>query len=73
MSEYDIPVCARIMAIADVFDALVSNRCYKESLSCDEAFKIIEASSGKHFDPILVKCFLKIRPKIESYLKKSIA
>ncbi len=67
----DIPVCARIMALADVFDALVSMRCYKEPLSCDEAFQIIQDASGKHFDPVLVDCFMKIRPKIEKYLKTS--
>ena len=65
----DIPVCARIMALADVFDALVSMRCYKEPFSCDEAFQIIQDASGKHFDPVLVDCFMKIRPKIEKYLK----
>ncbi len=65
----DIPVCARIMALADVFDALVSMRCYKEPFSCDEAFQIIQDASGKHFDPVLVDCFLKIRPKIEEYIK----
>lgn len=65
----DIPVCARIMALADVFDALVSMRCYKEPFSCEEAFQIIQDASGKHFDPVLVDCFMKIRPKIEKYLK----
>ena len=69
LSGYDIPVCARIMAIADVFDALVSMRCYKEPFSCEESFKIIEEAAGKHFDPILVECFLKVRDKIENYIK----
>ena len=69
LANFDIPVCARIMAIADVFDALVSIRCYKESMSSDEAFQIIESSSGKHFDPVLVECFLRLRPQIEEYLR----
>ncbi|MBR5095730.1 MAG: HD domain-containing protein, partial [Treponema sp.] len=69
LANVDIPVCARIMAIADVFDALVSLRCYKEPFSCDEAFRIIQDASGKHFDPVLVDCFLKIRPQIEAFLK----
>ena len=73
LENFDIPVCARIMAVADVFDALVSIRCYKESLSCDEAFKIIETSAGKHFDPILVECFLRLRPQIEDFLQKNSA
>lgn len=64
----DIPICARIMAVADVFDALVSKRCYKEPMSVDEAFKIIEESSGSHFDPELARLFCSIRNEIESVL-----
>lgn len=62
----EIPLCARIMAIADVFDALVSKRCYKEAFSFDKAFGIIAGSSGTHFDPILTDVFLKMRPQIEA-------
>lgn len=61
----EIPLCARIMAIADVFDALVSKRCYKGAFSFDKAFGIIAGSSGTHFDPILTDVFLKMRPQIE--------
>ena len=63
----DIPVEARIMALADVFDALVSKRCYKEKMSYEEAFRIIEESLGSHFDPELGKLFLKCRPKLEAF------
>lgn len=69
LSGEDIPLSARIMAIADVFDALISKRCYKSEFSVDEAFSIIEESSGTHFDPTLADIFLEIRPEIESYLK----
>ena len=69
LSGTEIPLCARIMAIADVFDALISKRCYKEEFPIDEAFKIIEDSAGSHFDPVLVKIFIDIRPQIEDYLK----
>ena len=55
----EIPLSARIMALADVFDALVSKRCYKEAMPPEEAFKIIEEESGTHFDPKLVKVFLE--------------
>lgn len=72
LSNVDIPVCARIMAIADVFDALVSLRCYKEPFTCDEAFKTIQEAAGRHFDPVLVDCFLKIRPQIEDFLKQAV-
>ena len=54
----EIPLSARIMAIADVFDALTSKRCYKEAMTPAEAFKIIEEESGTHFDPKLVEVFL---------------
>lgn len=65
----EIPLEARIMALADVFDALVSKRCYKEALSFEEAFSIIEKSAGSHFDPELTKLFLKCRPRLEALYK----
>jgi len=61
----EIPVEARIMALVDVFDALVSKRCYKDAFSYDKAFSIIEESLGSHFDPTLGKVFLKCRGNIE--------
>lgn len=61
-----IPVEARIMALADVFDALVSKRVYKERFSYDKAFSIISESSGSHFDPGLCAQFLQCRPQIEA-------
>ncbi len=54
----DIPLSARIMAIADVFDALVSERCYKKALPVKDAIEIIKNESGTHFDPKLVDVFL---------------
>ena len=54
----DIPLCARIMAIADVFDALISERCYKKAIPFDQAVEIIRSESGTHFDPKLVEAFL---------------
>ena len=59
----DIPLSARIMAIADVYDALISKRCYKEAISPEEAFKVIESESGTHFDPQLVEVFLEHKDK----------
>lgn len=61
----EIPVEARIMALVDVFDALVSNRCYKAAFSYDRAFSIIEDSLGAHFDPILGRVFLDCRADLE--------
>ncbi|MBP5328408.1 MAG: HD domain-containing protein [Spirochaetaceae bacterium] len=60
-----IPIEARIMALADVFDALVSKRCYKDSFSYDKAFEIIQESLGTHFDPELGKLFIQCRAELE--------
>lgn len=65
LSGNQIPFEARIMALADVFDALVSRRCYKDSFSYDKAFQIIEESLGSHFDPELGKIFIQCRPQLE--------
>lgn len=60
----EIPISARIMAIADVFDALVSVRCYKDPMPDEIAFGIIEKDSGIHFDPDLARVFLKNKEKV---------
>ena len=59
----EIPLSARIMAIADVYDALISKRCYKDAVSPEEAFEIIKSESGTHFDPQLVDVFLEHKEK----------
>jgi HD-GYP domain-containing protein (c-di-GMP phosphodiesterase class II) len=56
----DIPLIARIFAVADVFDALVSNRPYKESWSFEYAIQTIRSEAGKHFDPDIVTAFSDI-------------
>ena len=66
----EIPIEARIMALADVFDALVSKRCYKAKMNFDDAFKIIEEALGSHFDPDLGSIFLKCREKLEDFYIK---
>ena len=53
-----IPLSARIMAVADVFDALVSRRSYKEGMPFEKAMDIIKDGSGSHFDPQIVKAFV---------------
>jgi len=70
ISEHNIPLCARIMAVADVFDAIVSQRCYKGSMTIDEAYDIIKKESGTHFDPIVVTAFLDARDKISAALRE---
>jgi putative two-component system response regulator len=57
LAGQDIPIAARIMAVADVYDALTSERVYKKAFSREEARAIIVNSAGSHFDPILVATF----------------
>ena len=66
LSGNEIPVEARIMALADVFDALVSKRCYKEAYSYQKALTIMEQSLGTLFDPVLGKAFLGCREELIS-------
>ncbi|MCX4324035.1 MAG: HD-GYP domain-containing protein [Lachnospiraceae bacterium] len=57
ISGEEIPLSARIMAVADVFDALTSKRCYKEAMPLDKAYAIIREESGTHFDPVITEAF----------------
>lgn len=61
---HEIPKVARIFAVADVFDALISKRPYKETMECAEAVEIISRDRGRHFDPEILDVFLKIAPEI---------
>ncbi len=63
----DIPLEARIMAVADVYDALVSKRCYKEPMSFEKATEVMMESMGNHFDPQMQEVFVKSRQKLEAY------
>ena len=65
----EIPLSARIMAVADVFDALVSERPYKKAFSVEKAFEIITEESGTHFDPEVVAAFEKNRETVEQIMK----
>jgi len=64
LSRTKIPLSARIMAVADVFDALVSKRCYKDAFSIEDAFDIVKDDAGEQFDPLIVECFLAIKDEI---------
>ncbi|HWQ09825.1 MAG TPA: two-component system response regulator [Holophaga sp.] len=57
LSGDDIPISARLMAVADVYDALISRRIYKEGISHDAAFQILVEGAGTHFDPDVVQAF----------------
>lgn len=67
---HEIPLCARIVALADVYDALVSKRSYKSSWDEDEVKKYIEKEKGKHFDPEIVDVFLDIYDVIHAIRDK---
>lgn len=67
----DIPLSARIMAVVDVFDALVSERCYKKTMPAEQAFHIIRISAGSHFDPQITETFLALRSQIEAIMEES--
>ena len=60
----EIPLSARIMAVSDVFDALVSARVYKPAMKFEDAMAIIKDGSGKHFDPDIVKVFVEAEEEV---------
>ncbi len=62
----DIPLTGRMMAIVDVYDALISVRPYKDAMPHSEAVKIIKEGSGSHFDPRLVEIFVEIEQTFET-------
>ena len=63
LSGDKIPMEARIVAVADVFDAITTKRCYKQAWANDEALKLLQEQSGRHFDPRLVQLFLRNRQR----------
>ncbi len=65
----DIPLSARLMAIADVYDALVSSRVYKPPFSHEKAVEMIKDNSGSQFDPDIVQAFLKITDEFAKILR----
>lgn len=66
----EIPLAARIMAVADVFDALISKRVYKERIPVTKAFDMIEEENGKQFDPEVVAAFVEQKEEILKYLEE---
>lgn len=66
----EIPLCARILAIADVFDALVSKRQYKEGMSLEEAFEIMEKERGTSFEPELLDVFLESKDELKNLMQE---
>lgn len=67
----EIPFSARIMAIADVFDAISAKRCYRDAMPLDKCFEIIKEGKGVDFDPVLTDLFLNAKEKVEKVCKES--
>ncbi|WZL80520.1 response regulator [Vallitaleaceae bacterium 9-2] len=65
----NIPLAGRLMAIIDVYDALISRRVYKEAFSHETAIEMIQAEAGKHFDPDLVEIFADIEETLWDAIK----
>lgn len=70
LSGENIPISGRIVAVADVFDALTSNRPYKKAWPLNEALEFLYSNSGSHFDPQVIEAFKKALPKILEIQKK---
>lgn len=70
LARGEIPLCARIVALADVYDALRSKRVYKEAYSHQKARQIILKESGSHFDPDVVDAFLEVETQFAAISKK---
>ena len=68
LSGEDIPLSARIMAVADVFDALVSKRSYKDGFPFEKAMSIIEEGIGTHFDPQVATAFIHAKDQVKAVL-----
>ncbi|GAA6129677.1 response regulator [Halopseudomonas sabulinigri] len=61
----DIPISARLMAVADVYDAIISRRVYKQPMTFADAAQFIRQNSGSHFDPDVVEAFIELREQFE--------
>lgn len=65
MAGEDIPLCARIMAVADVFDAVSAKRCYRDAMPLNECYSIIVNGRGADFDPDIVDAFMLDTDRVE--------
>lgn len=70
LSKNEIPLCARIMAAADVLDALVSQRLYKDPMSVEEAMKVFETNKGTHFEECIAQAVIDLKDEISKIDKE---
>ena len=71
LSRKEIPLSARIMAVADVFDAVSAKRCYRDAMPLEQCFSIIENGSGQDFDPVIADVFLDMKDEISEICCKT--
>ena len=71
LSRKEIPLCARIMAVADVFDAVSAKRCYRDAMPLEQCFSIIENGSGQDFDPYIADVFLDMKEIITNIVESN--
>lgn len=64
LKRREIPLCARIMAVADVFDAISEKRCYRDAMPLEQCFAIIAEGSGQDFDPVIAEVFINSKDKV---------
>ncbi len=69
---FEIPLSARILAIADVYDALRQERSYKKPMTHEEAVKIILEGKGSHFDPVLIDIFMEIKDRFNDAFVRNV-
>lgn len=67
----DIPLSARIMAVADVFDAVSERRCYRDAMPLETCFEIIRKGAGEDFDPMVAEVFLELEGRIREIRQKN--
>jgi putative two-component system response regulator len=67
----EIPLAGRIVAVADVFDALVSDRVYRPAFAVDRAVQMVRNAGGNHFDPVVVDAFTEQLPRILEFRKRA--
>jgi putative two-component system response regulator len=70
LSENQIPLSARLLALADVYDALISNKIYRQGMSYEDAVGVIFSERGEHFDPDVVDAFMELTVEFEDVAKR---
>ena len=67
----EIPLCSRIMAVADVYDAVAADRIYRKAMDPREAFNLVVEGKDSHFDPVVIDAFIEIHKEIEAAARRS--